>query len=67
VTKQPSPPEPTGLPAASQNLKGITRPDQSTYGPRGNQIEPRRIPHTLDRTDAATPASPLGQPAGAGW
>jgi hypothetical protein len=68
----PSRPEPSGLPAASQYLKGITRADQSTIGGQaggvysrdsgGDRVDPRRIPATLDSVGASSSTSPLGQP-----
>jgi hypothetical protein len=54
----PSRPEPDGLPAASQYLVGIVRPDRSTMAPNNPNAVP---PPTLDAVGAASHASPLGQ------
>jgi hypothetical protein len=55
----PNRPEPDGLPAASQYMNTITRPDRSTMAPDNPTAVP---PPTLDAVGPASSSSPLGSP-----
>jgi hypothetical protein len=53
--------QPTGLPAASQYVSTIQRPDKPTLAPDGNTVRRSAIPVTFDSTGPLSRTSPLGE------
>jgi hypothetical protein len=66
ASNNPNRPQPTGLPAASEYVSTIVRPDRPEIAPGGNTVRRSAIPATLDGSGAASRTSPLGRQTSSG-